>query len=679
MSGNEEERPLLESRRESFVKFKGIDPHQDQQEANLQHAAQDMYDALVDDTIEDEDLDEDAVWLREQRHLNKTLHWLKRPSLFMIGFTIFLFSFAVITGESTRQILFFKLACNSLIRDSDKGYCEPTEAEVVLSNLKAATTVSTSIIALIAMTKVGQLSDQYGRKPFIFGIGLSLFVARVFQYYFMTHYDYLRFGWMIFLESLLSCTGGIMTFISLFNCYVSDIAEAHERSYFMGVGMAFFFTGISLGPISSNLVRSISKSLRSSPTPNRFTLAAQNVFNAIENYEWDPLRFEMGVLVVLMAFIVFVLPESRPEKSRQKSRTLSMSRLNEPRPQRDTSLPFADQLKNLPRVFGLWILSFFKPLALLIIPKEFKPANISNARFQKERMAVLGLVLLDSMLTAFGSGMGEVYVLYGILKFHWTSTEIGYFLAIGCAARAIVLVVISPLLNHYVFHRLLKFRIMKTQFDMPDFVNVLISFVAETIGMAMFPFVQNTGQFFVVLTFTSLGSLSSPSINSAIVKYYPDAKTGELFSGLSVVKNLSVLTVPVLLLTLYNISLTKIHYPGLVFLVISGAFFVMALVTIAIKLILGLHSKSEQVVLTRSNSFSKSFIGQESPGASPGSSPGLNINTPGYFETHSNANGESVDPLARADSFGSTGGKSRPTISELHRKNSNISQYRAKP
>lgn len=677
MSGSgSEEAPLL-PRRESFVRFKRYDTNNG--EANIQQVAHDVYDALVDDTIEDEDLDEDALWLREQRDLNKTLHWLKRPSLFMIGIAIFLFSFASITGESSRQILTFKLACNSLIRDSDKGFCDPASAEVILSNLKAAYTVSTSLIALIAMTRVGQLSDQYGRKIFICLIAITILSSRIFQYFLMTHYNYLRFGWMIFLESILSLTGGLMTFVSLFNCYVADISDAHERSYYLGVGMAFFFTGISLGPIASNLVRALSKILRSSG-PSKFALSSvEKPFNVIEDYEWDPLRFEIFCLFILIMFIIFVLPESRPEKSRRKSRSLSVSQISELRNQDRQPLSIAERLKTLPHSLSASFLAFFQPLKLLLIPKEFKPANFSDSRFRRERMAVILLVALDSFLTAFAAGTGEIYILYGILKLHWNSTDIGYFLAIGCAARAIVLVCISPLVNHYLFHKWLRFKVMKTQLDMPDFVNILIAFVTECIVMATFPFIKSTGAFFVVVCFSSLGSLATPSINSALVKYYPDAKTGALFSGLSVVKNLCVLTIPVLLLALYNMSITKLNFPGFVFLCFSLMFFIMILLLLVVKVLLGLHSKSEQEALTRSNSFLRgrrsSSLSQEQERTF------ININTPEFnankFE--SSAGKDSTDPLSRINSFDSSNGKPSRSIGELHRKNSNISQYRSKP
>lgn len=696
--------PLL-PRRESSIKFKQFDPHQDQQETYLLHAAHDMFDALIDDTIDDEELDEDALWLREQRMLNKTLHWLRRPSLFMIGFAIFLFSFASITGESSRQILTFKLACNGLIRDSDKGYCEPTNAEVILSHLKATTTVVCNTISLIAMTKVGQLSDQYGRKPFIFFIAFCLFVARSFEYYLMTHYNYLRFWLMIFLESFLSIAGGLLTFVSLFNCYLSDIAEVHERSFYLGVGMAFFYVGISLGPIASNFVRSISKNLRGSLN---LKLTSEKAFNVIEDYEYDPLRFELGLLLLMMFFTMVILPESRPEKARKKSRSLSMTRLQESMESESESGP-RDQplshshvhlysqvqtiyykLLDLPKKLIKFLISYFKPISILLIPKEFKPLHFSDERFKRERLAVIGLVILDSALSSISGGVGEIYILYGILKLHWSSTEIGIFLAISCAARAIVLVVISPLVNHYIYHRMLRFKVMSTQFDMPDFVTIFIGVMAEAIVLAVYPFVTKTRTFFIVLCFSGLGSLSIPSINSAIVKYYPDAKTGELFSALSVVKALCGLIVPIVLLTLYNISITKLNFPGFVFLFLSFCFFLWIILLIVIKQLLGLHSKSSQEVLTRSNSFMRSRSSSISQG---NYSPNVNGDTSGdnrqtsYFDNNfnstSNANTslsmtlkDPVDPLARTDSFDSSKGARKNSITELHRKNSNISQYR---
>lgn len=74
---------------------KGAKPMNPDGITNLEHAVNDVYEAIVDED-DDYELDEDAVWLREQRSLNKATHWLKktfgahdRISAFLLCYCVF--------------------------------------------------------------------------------------------------------------------------------------------------------------------------------------------------------------------------------------------------------------------------------------------------------------------------------------------------------------------------------------------------------------------------------------------------------------------------------------------------------------------------------------------------------------------------------------------------------------
>lgn len=649
-----EESLLLSHRKHSFVRFKDINANA---EADLEHAVTDFYSAIDEDNFDDEELDEDALWLREQRHVNKSLHWLKRPSLFMIGIIAFLLSFSSITGESARQIIIFKLSCNSVMLGNGLSTCDPVDTEVLVSRFKAVTLTCISITCAITVTKVGELSDQYGRRLFIILIIVTTFFSRVLKFYFLYNYNYLKFGWLVFVEALGSITGGLIGFITLMHCYVSDIAEVHERSYYIGVAMAFFFTGISLGPIASNIVMSISRNWRIRSNMS-IESADSTALGSIAPFEWDPLKFELVCFALLFVFSITLFPESRSERARSKSRSMSISRASS---ERDL-LALRSQVDSNWEAFSTKFKNLFKflvGLKILWISQDFKPVSYSDKRFSRERIAVLILVICDCLSTAFATCMGEIIVLYGLLRLNWNASSLSYVLAISCGSRAIVLVVLAPLLNKYLYHKLLKFRVMKYHFDMLDFSNIVGPLSVEAISMIILPFLKTSGGVFALLALASLSTLASPSLNSSIIKYFPDAKTGEVFSAISLVKSILNLGFPVLMLMLYNVSISKWNYPGFVFHLAAVLMFVCVIGIFIVKYLLSLSGSSEPEVFTRSNSISRKSSVVSFERDITNSSPAVNtptVSTP--------------EPSSRPDYFGAS---PKENAHKIIRKNSTFS------
>lgn len=581
--------------RRGSVHFKNINSNQD---ANLEQAASNYYESIVDNAV-DSEMDEDAIWLREQRDLNELLHWFKRPSLFMIGFTMFMLSFTYAAGDSTRRFIYFKLGCNSIIRDSKNPYCDPSQTEILISNLQLFETVLSGISSLVTITKIGTLSDQYGRKLFVFVIVFTYLLGKVFKYYLVANFTYLRFWLLVFLDLLFSLSGGMIAFVSLVNCYVSDIADIHQRGYYIGVCLAFFYGGISVGPIVGNLLLELGKRF---PKTVHSSMSG-SAYAIVEPYEYYPLKFELVVMTFLSLFIAFVLPESRSHKARRKSQTQSMNNLDNTILAVEPHVSILRQLKQFSTNVFASIINYFKPATILLIPLEFKPNNITHDQFRRERIALLMLVFIDCIGVGLATHMGPIYVLYGILKYNWNATAIGYFTAISCGSKAIVLVILSPIVNHHIYHILFKFKVMKRQFDMIDFANTIVGLLSEGLASIGFVFSNNTGTFLFWVCVSSLLSFVSPNLNSAILKYFPDSKTGQVFAAVSLVKSLFGLATPIVLLTIYKYALT-IEFPELIFIFFAVITSLLIGAIIVVKTVLVLNVDSVPQVLTRTDSFS---------------------------------------------------------------------------
>lgn len=597
-----EQQPLLE-----------VDP-----EVVLESAVNEAYEQVVVTEDEDEH-DEDVIELRQLRQANKALQWFRRPSVLMISVVTFLLAFATSSGESTRQVIQYKLACNSLTQFGEKQ-CEPVQTQILISNFQIATTISTGIFSSIAAGKIGPLSDIYGRKPFIIAIACMFAIGRTCKFAVMYKFNTFQFGLMVGSDIVASLCGGILSLVAIMNCYISDVVEVQDRIHSLGIGFSSLFLGLSTGPLVGNLLMKLN---------HESSLSARAIDTEIDISANDylPLKFELAVFYLVILYTIFLLPESRSEKARLKSRTLSVTSVAI-----DKTQSWADKL------------NFLKPLKLLIIPQELKP-RLSPAVLRKQRLAVLLLVVSECIVTSMAIAMGEVFILYGLYKFNWDSSDIGHLLAASCSSKAVALIVLSPLINHKLLQDRLGLEVMKKQYDMIDFSMAFVGMSLESILYIFLGLAPTDSVFLLCIVLTCLGSITSPTINSAIVKFYPESKFGEIFGALALLKNLSQLVGPFTFLTIYKTSLSKWDSPEFVFYFAGGLFGIVALNQLIVKRVLNLYPCSVAID-TESSSCSLT----------------------NYFAASNGSNSSDTPPVSQDDTVKYT---------ELHRKNSFVYNERS--
>lgn len=578
---NGEEAPLI-SNRSTLMSY-------EDNATNLEHAVNDVYDAIFED---EEDIDEDAQWLREQRELNKMTYWLKRPSIWMILVPLFFLAAAITGAEATRKIITLKLACNSLSMHSNEHLCNQTESLILVSKLYQVTGFVNGILHILSLTKIGPISDKYGRKICLMATVGTLFVARLYKYYIMSRFDFLRFQLMVFSEVIGSLGGGPLVLIALVNCYITDVVEAHERIYSLGLNLAAFFIGGAFGPLAANfLLARSNKEL--STNPESVASVGQNAVT-IHSYEYAPLKLEVLFLLVVFLFLTFVLPESRCEKARKKSRHGSLTLL---------SSSISDLNNETTSVLThIRDTVFFWRQFNLLLDSVNRKATFEQLKRTKMIVCLLGLILC--IITSFGVSFGEVMTFYGIYRYKLDATDLGHLIAFSCTSRAVVLIILSPILSHTLFHKYFGFKVLKTQLDMIDFSMAALGVACEIISMFGLAWAPSTAVFFVFICVGSFVGLVGPCLNSAIIKFFPESKTGEVFGAMAVVNNALSIFMPVILLGLFNFGLSTINIPGIPF-ILAGIMFVSSLLVLVLaKYLLGLTSETNVVTLSRNLSFS---------------------------------------------------------------------------
>lgn len=518
---------------------------------------------------------EDQVLLQQQQDDHKTRHWTRRPLVLLVCIVVFLLTFGTTLGELVRQVITYKLACAGL--GLKHGVCDAKQAQMVVSNLQMGYLMCMGGIGSMAAAKVGPLLDQYGRRKVLIGVLLFLVLGRTCKFLVMTSYDKLNFPLMIALEVITNLGGGPIGTITIVNCYISDVVPAADRIFSLGFSIAGLFIGASLGPVAGNLILKWVQG-------DSANISTGLMDQVVEKLTFIPLRFELGVLYMAVLYVVLWLPELRSKANRTKARTNSrtnygtLSRLD------SFVLEALAESVAVSEEFQPWYhrakghMNPFSALRVLWIPREFRPAQT----IKRDRVVVVWLIICDIVMTVFSMSAMEIYILYGLYRFQWTSLDIGHLLAAICASKALVLLVVLPLLNKKVFPRI-GLRPNKNQYDFIDFILVFVGISVDALAFTMLYFADSTNQFFAVLIVTLAGVLALPAINSSVIKFYPSLKIGEVFGALSVLKTLATFVGPLTFLSIYKFSLAQFDNPGLVFFFFAFGFGFCALSQIPIR------------------------------------------------------------------------------------------------
>lgn len=579
-------------------------------EVLLEAAANEAYEQAQGEQViqsDDEDAnDEDLIDLRQLRLANQSIHWLRRPSVIIVSIAIFLLAFGKSSGESSRQVIQYKLACNALSKLGD-GVCDPKDTQVLISNFQIVTTITMGIMSSIAAAKIGQLSDQFGRKPFIIAISITYFMGSAFKFLVMYNYSTFQFGLMVSADIITSVFGGLLSLMAITNCYISDVVEVDKRIHSLGIGFACVFLGLSTGPIIGNIILKFL-------VGDKAGTSGMDTSLGIDESDFLPLKFELVVYIVLILYTILILPESRSKTARQKSRSLSVTSLTE-----ETNPTWYQKLNIL------------KSLKLLIIPRELKP-RLSSSNLRKQRISVILLVACDCVLSSLSMPLVEVYILYGLYKFNWGPTDIGRLLAAACASKALTLIVLSPIISHKLLQNQLGYKVIKKQFDMIDFSIIFGGMGIDGILFVLLGLAQSDSVFLLCIVLTCLGSITSPTLNSAIVKFYPESKLGEVFGALALLKSLCQLVGPFTFLTFYKTSLAKWDRPELIFYLAAGIFFGISITQVVIKRVLNLNATSDTPLGSSGSVSSLSgYFTDRTPSASNDVTPDDNVK---YSDLH---------------------------------------------
>lgn len=504
--------------------------------------------AIAEDDGIDSDI-EDKNWLTTL----KELPWLQQPAPLKLTFALFVVGVALALSVPVKQVILYKLACQSLVQNTPGAVCDPIQVQELVTTYQMWENIIMPLVLIATTVQVCRMLDIYGRKFFIGLFSVCLFCGELLYYTVITHTKGMPIGWMLFASVVALCTGGSSGIGALCKAYITDITKPSERVPALGMVFVGLTLGLLVGPLLSSFLLSHARKRAGGALPGQ----SPTLDNAIPDLELVPFRASLLLMLILAIYVIFFLPESRSPVARSKSRSASIALASE-RPQVRSVSWFHH------------IIVLFRPLEILFYPKEFQTRD-NRHRFGRDRAIVIGLCASETMVAVISTVQVMLSPQYCIYKFNWDSVTLSNSMFAGGVASTFVFMAVTPIL----FNRVLPylgFRPKSASVDAIDILVIVTSMALYSICLLGQAFAPNTSSYIGVSVVQQMYAICAPTLAAAVVKYYPDSKTGELYGALSLAQGVATLVFPALFSQLFTFGVRheKPQLPFFAIAILSG-------------------------------------------------------------------------------------------------------------
>lgn len=441
---------------------------------------------------------------------DKSSKWYSRPSVVFIYVTYFCSMVSQMTF-AVQEAIYFEKACNT---NMINGSCSAIDNQMLVSNYNQVSNVIFQITAVIGMSRLGKLSDTYGRKPMVVLIFLVYTVASVFTVLVLSKSDKFKFKTLILLGIIKNSFGGPGGLLSVGHAYIADITPKERLPTSLSFAMAMNNIGALLGTFVSKVLIEIGKTAGLSTS----------------HVNYLPFFGQIIVLGLSLIFSFFIVESKNSFIPRDLG----------------SSLNFEFSLSSISNVFS--------PLKVLglpdsMIPEERKHEG-SRMRFQT-RILVVALAL--SSITA--AALPIVFLQYAIYKFRWDASELSNVIMILSFSSVIALSTILPWMSSVFLPKKLKYEFDKHNLDKIDFFMLLFGSSVDMLSCVGLALANNQLQVNLLLVLFGLDGGFLTTINSAITKFFPENKIGEAYVAINMLSVIVTCVGPVLFLEMFKCGL----------------------------------------------------------------------------------------------------------------------------
>lgn len=480
--------------------------------------------------VEDEDEEddgEDKDWIVR---LNE-LPWVQKPAPLKMAFGLFVIGVALAIGAPLKQVIMYKLACQSLIKNTPGAQCDPIQVQQLVTNYQMWENIFTPLVLIATTVQVCRMLDIYGRKFFITLFSVCLFCGEFVYYIAVSRASGFPMWWMWLGTIIALCAGGPSGVGALCKAYITDITKPKDRIYFIGLA----FVGIEVGQLVGPLISSfIVKLARGNGVPGKNS----NIENAIPSLELLPLKISLVMMFVFVFYNYFLLAESRSPVLRSKSRSASIA------------LAATGPTQNRKFALRHQIVAVFRPLKILFYPEEFKTRD-NKDHFTRDRTIVILLAFGESMCIVLAIVENIFSPQYGIYKYHWDSVTLSYLMFSNGLATTLLMVAVSP----FLFKRILPslgFKVNDQAIDGIDTLVIVLTTLIFALCLIGQSFAPNTLSFLGFSVAQQVYNLCAATLTAAIAKYFPSSKIGELYGAVSLAQSVTTLIIPALFSQLFS-------------------------------------------------------------------------------------------------------------------------------
>ncbi|ODV60341.1 uncharacterized protein ASCRUDRAFT_76343 [Ascoidea rubescens DSM 1968] len=496
-----------------------------------------------------------------------------QPKIYLLCITLFIFYFGFGLSLSPRVALLLNKICESLSLDpsfipsylfssfpffspsfssslffnsSLESQCNTKDAQVLVSRLESVINILMASSTVIISGKFGHLSDKFGRKPLIL---FNLFMAILSKFlviYNLLPIDFNQFDdtnplslfngstfnsfFYIFAKVFECFGGGLLFLLSLSSSYITDLVSEKSRTFNLSLLGGSFYSGLAFGPLVGSLIV-------------RYLNSVSSIDQINNNFL--PCYIDIFFSILSFSLIFLLIPESNPYFLKNKPiSNNNNNNLNDTTITTNNNTEKASLYESIIKTFNI-----FKPLKLLWIDKFQNSLN--------PRINVILLIIIDILIISCGTSPMPFIMFYTSYKLHWTSIEIGYFVSITGFSRAIILLFFTPFYLSFL-KKILNFKVNTNKIDNIDKFTITICLVFETVAVSLM-LLNKTKFFYLSALINGIGALTTPTIQSAIVKYAilsrkNKEKIGEIFSAMTLIRGIVSIVMPSTYLYIYSIT-----------------------------------------------------------------------------------------------------------------------------
>lgn len=451
------------------------------------------------------------------------LPWWRRPSPWWLLTTI---PISTITKSATlapQITIYTQLVCEHLASTNLTALDVPlkecaADPQVQATVAKLATVLTTTMGVLSCLTTGwwAQFSDRHGRTR-VMGIGLLGFFFYDLVFIAVAKYSvHLPGGyWNLIWGNLVEgCLGGFTAAMAAYHAYIADTTLPGTRSHIFSLAMGLVYIGMAIGPALGSMIIAGTGEILSV-----FYLTA-------------------FVHLCFISYVWILMPESLA----QDKMGVTYRRYFEARA--------TSSARGSMRIMKK-VVSSLDPLRVLMFPAEHAvPARDRTHEKRNYNLAYIATAYGCSILLM---GLMSYQFQYATWTFHWGTEELGFFLSLVSAVRAVHLMIVLPVLVRYMKHRQQKSPIRLNEDSerssnppmhdpTVDIMLLRVSLLLEIVAYVGLTVVRHPTGFIAFSVCNALGSGVSPAAQSLALEAFTAQgghESGRLFGALSVIQALS--------------------------------------------------------------------------------------------------------------------------------------------